>query len=185
MKVRDAFCSYCGTAFVPPLKYPRTCPNASCATMVWANPIPVSVVLVPVHHKERLGVLVVRRSIEPQRGKLAVVGGFLEEHETWQVGGAREVREETGVVIDPATIETFWFTSTEPRPNRVLLFSVSAPMDAKSFPPFEVTNETSERGLVFGPDGLGEVFAFPLHAKAVERFFAARGITGSHRYEVV
>jgi ADP-ribose pyrophosphatase YjhB (NUDIX family) len=149
---------------------------------VWANPIPVSVVLVPVRHGARVGLLVVRRSIEPKKGLLALVGGFLEEHETWQQGGAREVREETDVVIDEATLVPFWFTSTEPRPNRVLLFSTATEMHAAKLPVFSATNETSERGLVFGPDGLEAVFAFGLHVEAARRFFAARGVDGAHEF---
>lgn len=177
---RDAHCHACGTAFEDPTRYPRTCPK--CATQVWANPIPVSVVLVPVRHESRVGLLVVRRSIEPRKGLIALVGGFLEEHETWQQGGAREVREETDVRIDEASLEPFWFTSTEPRPNRVLLFSQCAELASEQLPAFSPTNETSERGLVFGPDGLEALFAFPLHVRAAQRFFAARGIQGGHEY---
>ena len=179
--LRDTYCSYCGTAYETASDYPRTCP--SCKTQVWANPIPVSVVLVPILHGGRIGLLVVRRDIEPRRGKLALVGGFLEEDETWQQGGAREIHEETGVVVDPGTLTTMWFTSTEPRPNRVLLFSVAASVDGE-LPPFAPNRETSERGLVFGPDGLGEVFAFPLHAEAARRYFAEHGITGPHDFTV-
>src|SRR3954471_23258251 len=98
---RDTFCSFCGTAYPTPLAYPRQC--TGCKTQVWANPIPVSVVLVPVKREGRTGLLVVRRAIEPKKGKLALVGGFLEEHETWAEGGAREIREETGVNVDPTT----------------------------------------------------------------------------------
>src|SRR5689334_5538668 len=141
-QTRDAFCSYCGTRFDPPLAYPRTCKNASCQITIWANPIPVSVVLQPVNDGGRVGLLVVRRAIEPKKGLMALVGGFLEEHETWQVGGAREIREETDVVVDPTGLEPFWFTSTEPKPNRVLLFSQARPIEAASMPPFTVTNET-------------------------------------------
>jgi len=177
---RDTFCSYCGTAHVPPLTYPRTC--ASCKTQVWANPIPVSVVLVPVEREGKTGLLVVRRAIEPRKGKLALVGGFLEEHETWAQGGAREIREETGVSVDATTLTPMWFTSTEPKPNRVLLFSVARPIAASALGPPFANAETSERGLVFGPGGLDEVFAFPLHAEAARRFFAERGITGDHAY---
>lgn len=177
---RDTYCSYCGTAYASPATYPRTC--ASCKTQVWANPIPVSVVLVPVLRDGKTGLLVVRRAIEPRKGKLALVGGFLEEHETWAEGGAREIREETGVTVDATTLTPMWFTSTEPKPNRVLLFSVAKPIGASELgPPFE-NAETSERGLVFGPGGLDEVFAFPLHAEAARRFFAERGITGDHAY---
>lgn len=180
---RDTFCSFCGTRYRSADGYPRTC--AACNVQVWANPIPVSVVLVPVGHDGRLGLLVVRRGIEPGKHKLAIAGGFVEEQETWQEAGAREVREETGVVVDPRTLTPLWFTSTEPRPNRVLLFSVAAPADAASLGTFVPTGETSERGLVFGPGGLDEVLAFPLHSQAARRFFSERGMTGDHGYLVV
>ncbi len=179
---RDTFCSHCGTKFEAPLTYPRTCPSTACAVTIWANPIPVSVVLQPVNDDGRVGLLVVRRSIEPKQGLLALVGGFLEEHETWQVGGAREIREETGVAVDATGLEPFWFTSTEPRPNRVLLFSHARPIEASSMPPFSVSDECSERGLVYGPGGLSEIFAFPLHIEAARRYFAARGTTAEHGY---
>ena len=45
-------------------------------------------------------------------------------------------------------------------------------------------DETSERGLVFGPDGLDSIFAFPLHVAAARRFFAAQSTTGAHDYTV-
>ncbi|MBM4784308.1 MAG: NUDIX domain-containing protein [Archangiaceae bacterium] len=177
---KDTFCSYCGTAYAPPLSYPRTCKN--CQTTIWSNPIPVSVVLAPVKTKDGVGLLVVRRAIQPQLAKLALVGGFLEDHETWQQGGVREIREESDVVVDPSTLTAFWFTSTQPKPNRVLLFSVAATIDESGLPPFSPTNETSERGLIFGPDGLEEHFAFPLHVEAVRRYFKEQGVTGPHRW---
>jgi len=135
-----------------------------------SHPIPVAVVLVPVGG----GLLVIRRAIQPGNGKLALPGGLIAENETWQQGAAREVREETGITIDPASLDPFWFTSTEPAPDRVLLFAVSAP--PVSVPSFTSDAETSERGIIRGPDGLDEVFAFPLHAKAARRYFASRGV---------
>jgi ADP-ribose pyrophosphatase YjhB (NUDIX family) len=180
---RDTFCSSCGARYQSVDRYPRSC--AGCKAQVWANPTPVSVVLVPVLREDRVGLLVVRRAIEPRAGRLAIVGGFLEAHETWQEGGAREVREETGVIVDASTLVPFWFTSTEPRPNRVLLFSIAAPTDVASLGPYTPDAETSERGLVFGAGGLDDVFAFPLHAEAARRFFAERGIAGGHDYGVV
>src|SRR5262245_9284002 len=148
-KVRDAFCSFCGTAHTS-TTYPRTCP--SCATTIWANPIPVAVALVPVQVKARRGLLVVRRGMGSARGTLALVGGFLEEHESWQDGAARECREETGVIIDAKKLEPFWYASSEPRPNRVLLFAVAPTLD--TLPPHVANAETAERGVVFGLEGL-------------------------------
>lgn len=125
-----------------------------------------------------------RRAIEPRQGFLALVGGFLEEHETWQQGGVREIREETGVIIDPATLEPFWYTSTEPQPNRVLLFSIAKPISEESLASLTPNHEVSERGLVFGPEGLDELFAFSLHADVTRRYFRERGITGETDYTV-
>jgi ADP-ribose pyrophosphatase YjhB (NUDIX family) len=140
--------------------------------------------LLPVVAGARTGLLVVRRAIEPRIGKLALVGGFLEEHETWAQGAVREVREEAGVEVDAATLTPYWFTSTEPRPNRVLLFSIAQPIAGAALATFAPSSETSERGLVFGPRGLDDVFAFPLHAQAARRYFADRGTDGDHDYTV-
>ncbi|HVV84017.1 MAG TPA: NUDIX domain-containing protein [Kofleriaceae bacterium] len=177
---RDTFCSRCGAAFPPPLQYPRTCPR--CGAQVWANPIPVAVVLQPVASEGRLGLLVVRRAIPPQVGRLALPGGFVEEHEAWAVGAARELREEAGVSIEPASLAPSWFTSTEPRPDRVLLFAAGVPLDRGALGPWAPGAETSARGLVFGPGGLDDVFAFPLHAEAARRWFSAQRLTGPHAF---
>ena len=179
---RDAYCSYCGERHRD-RSYPRTC--VSCHTQIWANPIPVSIVLVPVMRHGRTGLLVVRRAIEPRKDLLALVGGFLEEHETWAEGGAREIREETNVAVDAAALTPFWFASSEPKPNRVLLFSTAPTIEVAALGPYERNAETSERGLVFGPAGLDEVFAFPLHAEAVRRFFASLSVTAEHGFTQV
>lgn len=179
-RVRDAFCSYCGTRFPEPLTYPRTC--ASCGAQIWSNPVPVSVVLVQIVDGGRTGLLAIRRAIFPQRGKLGLVGGFLESHETWQQGGAREVREEAGVVIDPAQLEPHWFSSSDPVHDRVLLFSLAPPLPASALPGFTPNGEASERGVIYGPGGLESVFAFSTHVEAARRYFAARGITGPHAF---
>ena len=151
-----------------------------------ANPIPVAVALLPVRDPSGArGLLVCRRGVEPRRGFLALIGGFVEDQESWQAGCAREVLEEVGVEIDPAAIAPFWFCSTEPRPNRVLLFGACAELELSSLPPFVPTAETQARGVIRGPEGLTEVFAFPLHRLAAERWFAAAGITGPHRFEEV
>lgn len=177
---RDAFCHSCGAPFPDTTRYPRTC--GQCKTMVWANPLPVTIALVPVEDGSRTGLLVVRRAIQPQLGKLGLVGGFLEDHESWQEGAARETREETGVIIDASTITPLWFSSSQPRPNRVLVFGTAAPISIASLGAFLPSPESSERGLVYGPGGLDEVFAFGLHVEAARRWFEARGASGAHDY---
>src|SRR5690242_7398215 len=99
MYKKNSHCSYCGAAFDEDQPWPRLCAN--CGHRSYLNPAPVSVVLVPVDD----GLLVVRRGIMPRQGMLALPGGFINAGESWQEAGAREVREETGVELEPATIE--------------------------------------------------------------------------------
>ena len=175
---RDTFCSHCGHAFEAST-YPRTCKNAACGVTIWANPIPVSVVLQPVKHEGREGLLVVRRSIEPREGLLALVGGFLEEHETWQVGGAREIREETGVEVDSKGLEPFWFTSTEPKPRLSICSNTSASLSKPAASPMgdgnsiPATCDLSEAGRSFGRPA-GTSFSAPIVARCAASASSAK-----------
>lgn len=176
----NAFCHFCGTQFPEPLAYPRAC--SGCKAQIWANPIPVCVALVPIVDASATGLLVIRRAIPPAIGKLALVGGFLEEHEDWQVGCAREVREETALELDPRSLEPFWYASSSPKPNRVLLFAIAPELPASALPRFVADRESSERGLIYGAGGLDEDFAFSSHIEAAKRYFAARGIERHHAF---
>jgi ADP-ribose pyrophosphatase YjhB (NUDIX family) len=180
MLTRDTYCSFCGTKYLEQVAYPRTCPG--CKTQIWANPIPVCVALVPIVTAEGTGLLTIRRAIPPQIGKLALVGGFLEEHETWETGCAREVREETGIEIDASKLVPFWYTSSDPKPNRVLLFATAPEISESALPPFTPDSETSARGVVFGPGRLDEVFAFSRHIDAARRYFTDRHIDRDHGF---
>lgn len=156
---RDSFCSYCGTRYDDVSGYPRTCP--SCGRQVWDNPSPVSVVLQPVTENGRTGLLVVRRAIPPV-GKLALVGGFVEAHETWQESAAREMAEEAGVRIDPGSLQPLWFVSV---PYCVLLFAIAPALD--ELPQFVPNAEASERAVIFEPVEL----AFDAQTDAAKWFF--------------
>ncbi len=110
----------------------------------------------------------------------------MEAHETWAEGGVRELREETGVVVDAATLTPFWFTSTEPRPNRVLLFSTAPPVAVAALAPLVANAETQERGVVFGPQGLDEVFAFFTSTSPPPAATSPPGnVDGDHAFRVV
>jgi len=52
-------------------------------------------------------ILWVQRGLQPQRGKWAIPGGFLEEGETLAEGAARELREEAGVVLPPDSLQLY------------------------------------------------------------------------------
>ena len=162
MPVAFSHCTFCGAPFPTSAlsSRPRTC--ASCSKTSWRNPLPVAVLLLPVDD----GVLAIRRGIEPNRGALALPGGFVNYGESWQEAAARELFEETQVTVDPARIRTLEVISAPD--STLLVFGEAAPVRAASLPPFTPTDETTER-LVLTREG---PLAFPLHERVLKAWFA-------------
>lgn len=162
MYKRNSHCAFCGQAFEENQPWPRTCSN--CQRTTYLNPLPVSVVLIPVDD----GVLLVRREVEPRKGMLAFPGGFIGMGESWQEAGAREVMEETGVTIDPAEIQDFRVLSAPD--GTVLIFGLAQSRTFAELPAFTPNNETSEMVVRAAPEEL----AFSLHSQVMQEFFARR-----------
>ena len=161
MLAKDSYCSYCGRVYQPEQVWPRLC--AACGNITYRNPLPVAVVLVPVD----AGLLVIRRGIEPQLGKWAFPGGYVDIGETWQEAGAREVFEETGVRIAADEIQSFGVHSVVDL-GLLIVLGLAGPRRAAELPPFVPTEETTERAILHGPAEM----AFPLHTQAMTEFFA-------------
>lgn len=155
MAAKNSHCSSCG-ARLDDTSFPRRCPG--CGALTYANPIPVAVVLIPVE----TGLLAVRRAIPPRVGALALPGGYINLGETWQEAGAREVQEETGIVIAAANIRDFRVRSA---PDGNLLIFGLAP-GLPSLPILAANAEVSELVVVDG----GTALAFPLHAEIVREY---------------
>lgn len=109
--------------------------------------------------------LVVRRNIEPQKGMLALPGGFIETGETWQEAGAREVHEEAGITIDPAGIHLLAVYSAPD--NTIIIAGQAPPISSEELAEFPDNDESSERMILHEPTEM----AWPLHTQAVYAFF--------------
>jgi ADP-ribose pyrophosphatase YjhB (NUDIX family) len=137
--------------------------------MVWVNPSPVVVLLVPVKDGARTGLLTVRRAIPPV-GELAFVSGFMDFGESWQQSAARELEEEANVLVDPDELQPLHFVST-PDGATVLLFATAPAIDIEDLPPFVPNDEASERKVIFEREPL----AFPLHSDVAKKYFSCEG----------
>ncbi len=164
MFTQHSHCSYCGHPFEAHQAWPRTC--AACGNTSFVNPLPVSVVLLPVDG----GLLLVRRNIEPGRGRLALPGGYIDRGESWQAAGAREVLEETGIVIDPDELREFRVKSA-PHGDILLIFGLAKPRRAEDLPPFAPNAETQAVCVVNRPQDL----AFSTHTETLREYFENLG----------
>lgn len=77
------------------------CPR--CEMPIHAHPMIVVTTFVACDKR----LLWVQRDLEPQRGKWAIPGGFLENGEALAQGAARELREEAGTVIPAQQLDLY------------------------------------------------------------------------------
>jgi ADP-ribose pyrophosphatase YjhB (NUDIX family) len=157
MAGRDHHCSFCGAAWPDPkAPFPRTC--APCSNITYKNPLPVAVLVLRVDN----GILLVRRNFGAAKGKLAFPGGFIEVGESWQSAAARELWEEAGVRVDPATIRDLRVLSAPD--GTVLIFGESSEtLKSRDLTAFVPNSEASERVITDSYQDL----AFPLHSQVL------------------
>jgi NADH pyrophosphatase NudC (nudix superfamily) len=155
------FCINCGTKHTQE-EFPKKCSH--CAHEMYINPLPVSVVVIPVINE---GVLLVKRAIPPFIGEWALVGGFVDKGETAPEAAIREAMEEAGVKI-----ETVELLEVQSSPNRrhILLFYKSNPIHLSDIK-FTPNSEVSAIQFTKEPIQL----AFPIHAEILKKFFTNQG----------
>ena len=89
------FCPRCGAELVLERRQAHC---AACGSQFYANSAPTVGALC---EDERGRLMLVRRAVEPQKGKWDTPGGFLEEGESPLNGLRRELLEETGLEVEP------------------------------------------------------------------------------------
>jgi ADP-ribose pyrophosphatase YjhB (NUDIX family) len=105
MRRKLIFCPYCGTRFVT--KTDNGIKRRWCEkdkTFFYENqPVGTAVVA-----KKGSTVLLIRRNIQPGKGKWAFPGGFAEQGETIEAAARRELYEETGISAKQAKVDAVY-----------------------------------------------------------------------------
>jgi 8-oxo-dGTP diphosphatase len=165
-------CHHCGESYDFDMRradeWPRTC--GACGETVWRNPLPVVVSIVRVGN----GLLTVRRDIEPERGKLAFPGGYIDYGETWHEAAARELFDETSDLIDVHP-DYFELLGVENASNgNILIFcacrKVILSVDDKDIEEFKPNLEVSELKVIHTPIEL----AWETHTKFAKGYFEGK-----------
>ena len=98
MSRRDfTFCPHCGTKLEKVELFRRMRPRCPKCGFVQFHDPKVAVVALAVHGPH---VLLIRRAVEPERGRWALPGGYMDAGEMPEQALRREVHEEVGVWVD-------------------------------------------------------------------------------------
>jgi ADP-ribose pyrophosphatase YjhB (NUDIX family) len=93
------YCPNCGSKIESPKNDPIKC--IQCGKTFYSNSKP-TVSVIPVYEDEMLLTI---RAIDPKKGELDFIGGFLKSGEEPLEGAVREFKEETGMDLDKNDLE--------------------------------------------------------------------------------
>jgi 8-oxo-dGTP diphosphatase len=113
------YCLHCGTALVRADRYGRVRPACpACGWVYFADPKVAAAALVELDGK----VLLVRRSIDPARGRWTLPAGFVDAGEDPAVAARRECLEETGLHVNISGLLTVLYGQEHSRGAHIIIF---------------------------------------------------------------
>lgn len=160
-----SFCIKCGNVhIVSKIDTEKTC--SKCNHIMYFNPAPVAVVLIPIKFRKEYGILLIQRAIEPQVGGWAFPGGYVNLGESPQDAAIREVKEETNLSITikrPLNIH-----SSASRHSIQLFFEADALTDKEVYETIKLSNECLAYSIIF----CSEKLCFETHKKVLDEYLS-------------
>lgn len=167
------YCAHCGAYMSETSKQQMHPKCATCGFNHWQNPIPVAVLIQPATINGLYGPLIAVRKIEPQKGGLALPGGFMQLNETVEEAAVREFSEECGVsdLVDPADCR-LCFQAANIQAGQLLLFVRNRfSLSEKSCARLQNTDEAKDWRVRVRSDNTP--LCFSLHEKALQVWFSS------------
>ena len=162
------FCPYCGEKVIEKSFGERNhCYCQKCDIIHYENPLPAVAALV-LNQKDQL--LLVKRSVEPAKGKWCLPGGFIEIDESIEEAVLRELEEETGIKGEIEGLIDF-FSQKGLHYRAILIFGYKVKMlggEVKA-------GDDAQDAVFFSLDTLPPV-AFLSHQRLIEKGLSDIGI---------
>lgn len=159
------YCSNCGDEYKEK-SWPRHC--IECANVKYQNPIPGVIVIVPVldHDSGGLGLLLIKRKIPPMIDGIAFPGGYLDVGETCQQAASRELKEETGIIINEKNFSLFQVKELLDEDKILIFMESNVEIYTEDLNKFKENDEVSEVSVAYEPIEL----CFSSHTEVLKSF---------------
>lgn len=113
------YCLRCGSALVQAERFGRVRPLCpACGWVYFADPKVAAAVLIEQDGK----VLLVRRSVDPMRGRWTMPAGFIDAGEDPALAARRECLEETGLQVNISGLLTVLYGQEHPHGAHIIIF---------------------------------------------------------------
>jgi ADP-ribose pyrophosphatase YjhB (NUDIX family) len=164
MPFTPTYCPACATAMAMAPEHGvmrPTCPG--CGYIWYRNPVPAAGVIMV----QDGAVLLVRRRFEPRAGWWCIPAGFMEAGETPEQSAAREMQEETGVIVQLTGLFGVYAGFDDPRVRAVLILYTGVATGGEP----RAGDDAIELGW-FPLDALPHDLAFASHRQALDELRA-------------